>query len=477
MNKNQLLSVGEYPLEWRLADGSSVPGVLTLAGAETVTGTAYGLPAEPPSHEDAARARPSWTVWEPGVKPYGVVRGELRNNLDIALPDACVSHQLPGHSVLLASLAMIGPKLRDNRDLVFDEITFQVEGLTELSGVAPLKEYKIPQRLADDATYGGTWNGESTQEWTNHGGDRVRMHYVASFAAPQGYKLSFTTAPVITVSGRPRPLDEWMNTYVRPSAELAGFAVNRPQAITFVTVEREGVGHASVYGRELSQQRFDAEQAAPGAMPALVRCGPGRASMPDLIGRWSAMKRDYPVFADYLTSIPAPGLPITARFTALMASLESFHTIKYGAGPLGKKEFSREKNNVMKEIRNSRDVSEVNYDWLRRWGNFFGTYELRERLRALHAGLPRALQDLVNAAVEPVPDLLADVVANPEDIWHIAGKARNNLAHGNTPQTNEQLSLLTQLGNTLAVGHVLSLLGAPADPFAAAITRGDWRLE
>lgn len=406
-----------------------------------------------------------------------MVRGELRNNLDIALPAAHVSHQLPGQSMLLASLAVVGPRLRENHELIFDEITFQVDGLTELAGVTPLKEYKVPLQLADGAPCGGVWNGGSTQEWTSQEGDCVRMHYLASFAAPQGYKLSFTTAPVITVSGKPRPLDEWMSTYIRPSAGLAAFATSRRQAITFVKVKREGLGQASLYGRELTQQRFDAERPQPGAMPALVRCGPGGSSLPDLISRWSAIKHEYPVFLDYLTSIPAEGLPVTARFTALMASLESFHTIKYGAGPASRKDFAREKNNVMKQIRQSRDVPKENYAWLRRWGTFFGTYELRERLSALYEGLPRALRDLVDASVDPIPDLLADVVNDPQDIWHIAGKVRNNLAHGNIPQTNTQQAALTQLGNTIAVGHALGLLQAPVDPFAEAIKRGDWQLK
>jgi hypothetical protein len=379
--------------------------------------------------------------------------------------------------MLLAQLAVVGPTLRENPELLFDEITFQVDGLTELSGVAPLKEYKVPLQLVDGVPYGGAWNGESTQEWTGSDGDRVQMHYLASFAAPQWYKLSFTTAPVITVSGRPRPLDEWMSTYIRPSAELASFATSRPQAITFVNVKRDGAGSASVYGRELTQQRFDAELPRPGAMPAIVRCRPDSVSMPDVISRWSAMKREYPVFLDYLTSIPVEGLPITARFAALMAALESFHSIRYGAGPMGRNDFSREKNKVLKQIRQSCDVSQESYAWLRRWGNFFGTYELRERLSALNESLPSALRDLVHSSVDPIPDLLADVVRNPQDIWQIAGKARNNLAHGNTPQTSAQLALLTRLGNAIVVGHALSLLEVPVDPFVAAIKRGDWRLD
>jgi hypothetical protein len=249
MNQNPLLQPGDYPLQWRLADGSSVAGMLALPRAENVTGMAYDLPTDPPSTNVAARIHTSWTSWEPSTRPYGVVRGELRNNLDVAFPEAYVSHQLPGQSLLLADLAVgEGPRLRENTDLLFNEITFQVGGLTELSGVTPLKSYDYPQQLVDGAAFGGTWNAGSTQEWTSADGDDLRMHYLASFTAPQGYKMWFTTAPVITVTGRARPLREWMDTYVHPVAELASFATGEPQPITFACVTLGGRDESSVYG-------------------------------------------------------------------------------------------------------------------------------------------------------------------------------------------------------------------------------------
>jgi hypothetical protein len=64
--------------------------------------------------------------------------------------------------------------------------------------VTPLKAFNYPQQLADGATFGGTWNAGSTQEWTGADGDKLGMNYLASLTAPQLYKLSFTTAPVVS---------------------------------------------------------------------------------------------------------------------------------------------------------------------------------------------------------------------------------------------------------------------------------------
>ncbi|WP_116202544.1 hypothetical protein [Amycolatopsis circi] len=422
MNKNPLLPAGEYSLEWRLADGSSVSGVLTLAGEENVTGMAYDLPAEPPSADITAKIDPSWTAWEPGIKPYGVVRGQLRNNLDVVFPEAYVSHQLPGQSMLLAELAIVGPRLSENTELVFDEITFQAGGLTELSGVTPLKTYRYITRFDDGEPFGGTWNADSTQEWTRADGDTMRLHYLASFTAPQLHKLSFTTVPVVTVTGRARSLRDWMSTYVRPVAELTSFATGKPQPVTFASVRIGGRDESSVYGRELTQQRYEAERPPPGALQALVHCGPGGASLTELLAGWGDLKDRYVTFADYFTSISTTPLPVTSRFIALVAALESFH----GADDTGSTKL-----------------------------------DLRQRLQALADRLPDEIRGRIANAVNPLPDVLQGILQQPMNVWHIMGKARNNLAHGNIRQTDEQLTMLTRLGHTLAVALVLHTFGVP----------------
>jgi len=109
---------------------------------------AYDLPAKSMSTGHDGWIDPSWTAWEPSVEPYGVARGQLRNNLDVALIDASVSHELPGQSRLQADLAVCGANLRENTDLLFDEITFQVTGLTALSGVPPLEVLRAPGKHA-----------------------------------------------------------------------------------------------------------------------------------------------------------------------------------------------------------------------------------------------------------------------------------------------------------------------------------------
>lgn len=159
------------------------------------------------------------------------------------------------------------------------------------------------------------------------------MHYLASFTAPQLYKLSFTTAPVVTLTGSARSLRDWMKTYVHPVAELTSFATGKPQPVTFASVKIGGRNESSVYGRELTQQRYEAERPRPGALQALVHCGPGSASLTELIAGWGDLKDRYVTFADYFTSISTTPLPVTSRFIALVAALESFHGVDDSATP------------------------------------------------------------------------------------------------------------------------------------------------
>jgi hypothetical protein len=64
---------------------------------------------------------------------------------------------------------------------------------------------------------------------------------------------------------------------------------------------------------------------------------------------------------------------------------------------------------------------------------------------------------------------------NPFSIWHVMGKARNNLAHGNNRrQRDDQLATLTRIGHTVAVALVLHTFGVPTTHLAADIENGIW---
>jgi hypothetical protein len=59
---------------------------------------------------------------------------------------------------------------------------------------------------------------------------------------------------------------------------------------------------------------------------------------------------------------------------------------------------------------------------------------------------------------------------NPFSIWHVMGKARNNLAHGNNRrQSDDQLAMPTRIGHTVAVALVPHAIGVATTRLATAI--------
>ncbi|MEU0532333.1 HEPN domain-containing protein [Amycolatopsis tolypomycina] len=458
-------------ITWQLANGNEIHGHLDFPTARRVSGTAFGLPMETSAGSDVDSEEGFWVSTTP--RQYGTLRGLLRNGHDVALLNAQVTPVLPEHTLVGADLALRGPGLRANTDLLFPKFRFQVGGLTELAGVAPLK-LRIPRTLAKGTEFSGTWTAP-TQTWTTAEGDTITLDFVATINAPSPYELRVRTSPIVTVTGTARPAPAWLRDYARPLAELTSLATTQPQAVTWAAVG-DDTGEYQLLGREITQERYDADLPKPDALPALFRCGPGGTTLPDLLTRWTALANDQPVFVDYLRTVFRNPLPVTSRFVALIAALEGFHTAKHGSGPLGKKEFDREKDAVFKRLKKTEGVSEDDRAWLRQWGNYFGSYELHERFRRLAADLPKDLQHHITAAVQPIPPLLHGIMNDPIDIWQLMGKARNNLAHGNTPQSTDQLTALTRLGHTLAVATALQELGLTPTHLDALMRTEKWSI-
>jgi hypothetical protein len=90
-------------------------------------------------------------------------------------------------------------------------------GLTELAGVYPVKSITLPETLDSDAVISATWNAETAaQAWTTGDGDNLELEFTATIDHGRWYSFALSSAPVITVSGRPRSAEDWMRrTYIR----------------------------------------------------------------------------------------------------------------------------------------------------------------------------------------------------------------------------------------------------------------------
>ena len=70
---------------------------------------------------------------------------------------------------------------------------------------------------------------------------------------------------------------------------------------------------------------------------------------------------------------------------------------------------------------------------------------------------------------------LSGLVNQSEDVWSVMGRARNRIAHGDSNQPSSvQLTALTRLAHTVAIGAALNLLGVPDTVLCTAIDQDTW---
>jgi len=282
---------------------------------------------------------------------------------------------------------------------------------------------------------------------------------------------------LIEVCGEPRTADEWIDTYVRPLAQITTFATADEQPICWVqlTTPREPSRTVQVFTSEITQKPYDAQPPEPGGLISLLRLGSSGFSLAKLLTTWQDIRKQYDTFFDYLTTSLRGQMTMKARFLALIPALESFHTTKYGDGPLPRREFLRERKALLRRLKDNETVNDNDVEWLETWLDTIGSYQLQERLHELlDKDLGTALRDRLEARVSPLPNHLTDIIKGTTDIWRVMGKVRNNLAHGGSQPTQEQLVSLTRLAHTMAIGLMLRQLEVSDSALVEAIDQELW---
>lgn len=484
-----ILAAGTYPCQWTYRD-QMISGEIWLEGSRVPGGEMFDAPGTYVEGDGCVS-------FEPHDETADVLRGRLRSGYETVLLDVRIQHGLPGRSwVHSRQLALIGSALPEN--LLFDSVKFQVGGLTELAGVFPIKSITQPEVLDNDAVISATWNAEAAaQAWTTGDGDSLMLEFTATVDYGRSYSLALTTAPVITVSGRPRSAEDWMRQYVRPLAEITTLATLRAQPVSWLTLyhavkvspwklfaemglhrETEDIP-VQVFAADIAQQPYDAAPTASSHLisydtGALIHLGPHGATLPDLLAGWHSLQTTYVTFFDYLTTALRANMSAKSRFLALIPALEGFHVGKHGDGPVPIKDFRKERKAVLKRIRDLDGVDPGDVDFLNNWLNVYGSYQLADRLRVIvDQELGEGLRERVRTRIDPLPEGLRGLVAEPEDVWAVMATVRNRIAHGDDKQpSSAQLAALTRLAHTVAIGTALNLLGVPDTVLCAAIDPG-----
>jgi hypothetical protein len=135
---------GDYSCTWSM-DGKTIAGQVDLRASERPVGHVFDLDKWTFETSDSGEEIRSFSG--PVDEKLPVVRGTLRDNRDVVLMDATLSHWMPDRAFVRAEMALCGLSLPAQDPLLFDSISFQVGGLTELSGVRPIKSKQVPRNL------------------------------------------------------------------------------------------------------------------------------------------------------------------------------------------------------------------------------------------------------------------------------------------------------------------------------------------
>lgn len=80
-----------------------------------------------------------------------------------------------------------------------------------------------------------------------------------------------------------------------------------------------------------------------------------------------SLQTTYVIFFDYLTVALRPSMSPKSRFLVLVPALEGFHQAKYGDGPILRKEFKKQRKNVLGRIAELDGVDPGDVDFLSKW--------------------------------------------------------------------------------------------------------------
>lgn len=478
-----LVEPGEHPCAWMI-DGHEVAGLVQLSTDSEPVGYAFEVPGQwaPMEHmiNESGKVVASSQEWTPQGQHGVTVHGRLRNGYDIVMLDTEIRHFTPEQTRLVPRLAICGFGLQSS-NLQFETLSFQVGGLTELSGVTALKATRSPKKLnEEEAKFEAHWNRDSSQAWQVDD-DTVELHYRVSARTFDPYRFFIETAPVITVTGAARSIDQWMDTYVYPIRDLSVFASVRPQPISWVsfgrTVEVFGRSHeyeAQLFSAAITQAPYIAEKPDRQRI-SLIHLGESGANLASLLTGWKSLSANHETFFDLYTAMSRERPQIRAAFLTLVPALESIHADKHGSGQTTIEEHRGRRKEVFARLKDH-EVAGEDVKSLKRWVDTRGGYSLEERLRMLVVNLPAELWTRIESKIDPLPEAIQQLMPEGRSVWEIMGRMRNDLAHGGPRHSNDEIRPLLWLAWTVVTGLVLHELNMPGTTLTAAIDRDDWRV-
>lgn len=327
-----------------------------------------------------------------------------------------------------------------------------------------------------ERSFTATVHPHAAQNWECSSGERISLEFEVSQKTDLKFNMTVTAQPVVEVTGTPRTAEQWVDDFVRPLTELAAFATGRRQDVEWVVLRPEHTGErftAQLFAAGISQVPYLAEKPTDRRQPLLLRLGPEGADLAVLLERWRALAEEHEVLHQHLVTVARQVQSTTARFMSVVPALEAYHGRTHGKLP--RAVFRQQRRDVLERLEGA-GVELEDYEWVDTQLPVTGDRALHERLQQLAESLPDGIRARIEAATEPLPEMLQGIQRTPLGIWHVLAKVRNNLAHGGVRPQPGQVQLLCRLADTLAAALVLRDLGVSEDLLVQSIDDSRWKV-
>ncbi|MFB7672277.1 HEPN domain-containing protein [Kitasatospora purpeofusca] len=463
--RNVVVPTSTYDCTWFL-EGKPYSGQLVLEPGRAAQGQVYSEPGRWSEGEGFA-----CFDWEP--TEHDRLTGELAGGQKVMLIDVLRAPGSLEAGEIFPRLALVG-RFPAGDDPLFEAVRFQVGGLSELAGVPALSRVGFPRQ--PERSFTATVHPHAAQNWECSSGERITLEFEVTQKTDLKFNMTVAAQPVVEVTGTARTVEQWIDDFVRPLAELAAFATGRRQDVEWVVLRPEDARErftTQLFAAGISQVPYLAARPADRRQPLLLRLGPDGADLAVVLERWRALAEEHEVLHQHLITMARQGHSTAARFLSVVPALEAYHGRTRGKLP--RAEFKKQRQQVLERL-DAAGVEPQDCEWVDTWLPETGDRALHERLRQLAEGMPASLQARTKAATEPLPKALHEILKVPLGIWHVVAKVRNNLAHGGDRPQPGQVELVCSLADTLAAALVLQELGVPEDLLVEAVDNLSWRL-
>lgn len=200
MTRFPIIEVGDHACVWDV-DGVPLSGSIKLLTERAPGGRIYDYP-----HTVELVEGGTVSASFPQKSTRELLRGTVRGKCEVAALGVMIRIVLPESGAgFIAETALCGTLPPE--ELTFSKIEFQVGGLTEVFGTAPVKETRWPEDLTvDGGEFAMKWNPAA---WSTvvHDDYELDLNFHVTAKNFNPYQFSVITKPVVSIEGPPMDVD------------------------------------------------------------------------------------------------------------------------------------------------------------------------------------------------------------------------------------------------------------------------------